>query len=72
MTQPDSTPLKFETADYYKLRTVIGEAEKAAAIALVAIKRKDALVRDLAAKYSFDPAFVRWQANDDTEEFSFS
>lgn len=70
--QPVGKPIKFEPADYYKLRTRIADADAAVARANALIAVKDALLRELVAKYGIDPAFTRWNANDDTCEFAFS
>ena len=70
--QPLGQVVQFEEAEYYKLRTRIADAEAASVKALQLIAAKDALVKDLAAKYGFDPAFKTWQADDDCLRFSFA
>jgi hypothetical protein len=76
MAETEITPIghvvKMETADYYKLRTREADAAAAVARAHAIVNIKDALVKELAAKYGFDPAYSVWQADDDTESFSFS
>ncbi len=79
-----STPLgsvvRFEDAgDYYKLRALISDAERATAVAqmvrqqaLAAIAVRDACVRQMAEKYGFDPMFTQVQQDDETQSFSFS
>jgi len=70
--QPIGKVIKFETADYYKLRTREADAAAAVARAHAIVNLKDALVKELAAKYGFDPAYTTWQADDDTESFAFA
>jgi len=69
--QPLGHVVQLEEAEYFKLRTRIADAEAASAKALQVIAVKDALVKDLAAKYGFNPAFTRWQCDDDALRFSF-
>lgn len=70
--KPTGHVVKMETADYYKLRTRDADAAAAVARANALVKAKTALVVELAAKYGFDPAFTTWQADDESESFSFS
>lgn len=70
--KPAGAVVKLDEGEYYKLRTRIMEADLAVARATAILAAKDALVKELAAKYGFDVSFTRWQADDDTTSFSFS
>ncbi len=71
-SMPVGQAVTMDAADYYKLRTRIADADAAVVRAAALLKAKDTLLLELAQKYAFDPAFTRWQCNDDTCEFSFS
>ena len=70
--EPVGKIVKFETVDYYKLRTRIADAQAAVTHANRLIAAKDALLKELSEQYGFDPACKTWQADDETESFSFS
>jgi len=70
--QPLTAPVTMSAADYYQLRTRIAEADAALVRAAALVKAKEALIRELALKYGFDPAFTRWQCNDETLAFAFA
>jgi len=72
-------PVKFEEADYYKLRALISDAERFTVVLTVAQQRqaaacaaRDVFVNQMAEKYGFDPMFTQSQENDTACEFSFS
>ena len=70
--QPVGHVVQMERGDYYELSTRLMVADVAAAKANAAIAAKEKLLKELAVKYGFDPAFSRLQSNDETCEFSFS
>ena len=75
----ETTPVKFDEAEYYKLRALMSDADRDHAILITAQRQaqatcavRDVFLQKMAFKYGFDARFQRVQQNDETLEFSFS